>query len=133
MTWKLTTRDIRGRMIFLGTGTSHGIPVIGCGCAVCTSSNPRNYRTRCGVIFGLPEGNLLIDTPPDLRLQLVREGIGLVHAVVYTHAHADHLFGLDDLRMVSHYLGAEIPLYCPPGVEHRIREAFAYAFDPRAD
>ena len=129
----LTTRDIRGQMIFLGTGTSHGIPVIGCGCAVCTSPDPRNRRMRCGVVLGLPEGNLLIDTPPELRLQLVRERLGLIHAVVYTHVHADHLFGLDDLRIVAHYLGSEIPIHCPSWIEHRIREAFAYAFDCRAD
>jgi phosphoribosyl 1,2-cyclic phosphate phosphodiesterase len=80
--------------------------------------------------LGLPEGNLLIDTPPELRIQLVREGVGLVHAVAYTHAHADHLFGLDDLRIFPRYLGHEVPIYCEPEVEKAIRQSFAYAFDP---
>jgi phosphoribosyl 1,2-cyclic phosphate phosphodiesterase len=82
--------------------------------------------------LGLPEGNLLIDTPPELRIQLIREGLGLVHAVAYTHAHADHLFGLDDLRVFPRYLGHEVPIYCEPEVERAIRRSFAYAFDPAA-
>jgi phosphoribosyl 1,2-cyclic phosphate phosphodiesterase len=123
--------DIRNQLIFLGTGTSHGVPVIGCGCATCTNPNPRNQRTRCAVVWGLPEGNLLVDTPPDLRTQLLREGIGVVHAVLYTHEHADHLFGLDDLRIFSHYLGHDLPIYCDRPVEDRIRKVFDYAFDPQ--
>ena len=74
--------------------------MIGCDCAVCRSPNPRNHRYRCAVLVQTPEGNLLIDTPPELRLQLLREQIGVVHAVLYTHYHADHLFGLDDLRPI---------------------------------
>ena len=122
------SRDIAGQMIFLGTGTSVGVPTLGCDCAVCTSDNPRNNRTRCSVILGLPGGNLLIDTPPDLRHQLLRERIGIVHAVAYTHAHADHLFGLDDLRLMQFYLGDAVPLYCEPRVEARIRKSYDYAF-----
>jgi phosphoribosyl 1,2-cyclic phosphate phosphodiesterase len=76
----------------------------------------------------MPEGNLLIDTGPDLRFQLLREQIGIVHAVIYTHEHADHLFGLDDLRLFPFYLGHPIPLYCEELVERRIRRAFDYAF-----
>lgn len=123
-------KDIQGRLVFLGTGTSHGIPVLGCECQVCRSPNPKNFRTRCSVVLGLPEGNLLIDTPPELRLQLLREGIDRIHAVAYTHSHADHLFGLDDLRIFPTYLGGELPVYCEPIVEQRIRIAFDYAFDP---
>jgi phosphoribosyl 1,2-cyclic phosphate phosphodiesterase len=82
------------------------------------------------VILGLPGGNLLIDTPPELRLQLTREGIGLAHAVLYTHAHADHLFGLDDTRIFASYLDADLPIYCEASVEARIRQAFSYVFDP---
>ena len=115
-------------MVLLGTGTSVGVPAIGCDCAVCTSDNPRDRRTRCSVILGLPEGNLLIDTPPDLREQLLREQIGIVHAVVYTHEHADHIYGLDDLRLMQFYLGGPVPLYCEPKVEQRIRRSFDYAF-----
>jgi phosphoribosyl 1,2-cyclic phosphate phosphodiesterase len=128
---KLATTDIRGQLIILGTGTSVGVPAIGCGCRVCQSENPRNKRTRCGLALGLPDGNLLIDTTPDLRQQLLREGIGLVHAVVYTHDHADHVFGLDDLRLFPFYLGHAVPLYCEEYVERRIRQSFDYAFTNR--
>lgn len=124
------SQNISGQLVFLGTGTSHGVPMIGCSCATCTSSNPKNVRTRCGVILGLPEGNLLVDTPPELRIQLIREKIGLVHAVLYTHGHADHLFGLDDLRVFPRFLGRELPVYCEREVERIIRRSFSYAFDP---
>lgn len=118
-------------MIVLGTGTSVGVPAIGCGCPVCTSDDPKNNRTRCSVVLGLPEGNLLIDTPPDLRQQLLRERIGVVHAVLYTHEHADHLFGLDDLRLMQFYLNGPLPLYCEEWTEQRIRKSFDYAFRRR--
>jgi len=120
--------DLPGKLVFLGTGTSVGVPTIGCGCAVCQSTNPRNRRTRCGLALGLPEGTLLIDTTPDLREQLLRERIGLVHAVLYTHEHADHVFGLDDVRVLTYYLGHKLPLYCEEQVEARIRRSFDYAF-----
>ena len=128
MPHELLTTDVRGQMVFLGTGTSVGVPMIGCGCAVCRSDNPRNKRTRCSAVLGLPGGNLLIDTSPDVRAQLLREQIGIVHAVLYTHEHADHVFGLDDLRMMQFYLGGPVPLYCEPPVEDRIRKSFDYAF-----
>lgn len=119
-------------MIFLGTGTSIGVPVVGCGCPTCTSPDPRNNRLRCALVLGLPEGNLLVDTPPDLRTQLLREKIGLVHSTLYTHDHADHVFGLDDLRLFPYYLGHPLPIYCEEQVEDRIRKSFDYAFVPEA-
>jgi phosphoribosyl 1,2-cyclic phosphate phosphodiesterase len=119
-------------MILLGTGTSVGVPTIGCGCDVCQGGHPRNQRTRCAAILGLPDGNLLIDTPPDLRVQLLRERIGVVHAVAYTHEHADHIFGLDDLRLFPFYTGSAVPLYCEASVEDRIRKSFDYAFSNSA-
>lgn len=118
-------------MIILGTGTSVGVPAIGCDCPVCTSDDPHNNRTRCSVVLGLPGGTLLIDTPPDLRQQLLREKIGLVHAVLFTHEHADHVFGLDDLRLFPFYLGHPVPLFCEAKVESRIRKSFDYAFSDR--
>jgi phosphoribosyl 1,2-cyclic phosphate phosphodiesterase len=118
---------------FLGTGTSIGVPVIGCDCAVCQSSDPRNQRYRCGVLIRTPRGNLLIDTPPELRLQLLRARARLVHAVLFTHYHADHLFGLDDLRPVPRLLGGPVPLYCTAEVEGKIRQSFSYAFGPEAE
>src|SRR3954453_23397705 len=128
MTKPVLTTDIRGQFILLGTGTSVGVPAIGCGCDVCTSSDPHDKRTRCGALLGLPEGNLLIDTPPDLRQQMLRERVGIVHAVLFTHEHADHIFGLDDLRLFPFYLGHPVALYCEPLVEARIRKSFDYAF-----
>ncbi len=119
--------------IFLGTGTSVGVPMIGCDCAVCRSPNPRNHRYRCAVLVQTPQGNLLIDTPPELRLQLLRERVGVVHAVLFTHYHADHLFGLDDLRPIPFRLGGPVPLYCTAEVEGKIRTTFAYAFGPAAE
>ena len=121
----------KGQLIFLGTGTSHGIPVLGCDCPVCTSTNPKNRRTRSSVLLELPEGNILIDTAPEMRIQLVREGVRRVHAVMYTHDHADHLVGMDDLRIFPRYLGGPVPIYCERLVEERIRNVFDYAFDPR--
>ena len=81
------------KVTFLGTGTSQGVPMIGCDCPVCRSDNPRNNRTRSSVLLELPGGTLLIDTGPELRVQLVRERIPLVHAVLYTHYHADYNVG----------------------------------------
>lgn len=122
------TTDITGQMILLGTGTSVGVPAIGCGCPVCISGEPKNQRTRASVILGLPEGNLLIDTAPDLRQQLLRERIGIVHSVVYTHEHSDHVMGFDDLRLFQFYLGKPVPIYCNAAVRRRIEAAFDYAF-----
>src|SRR3954447_19413989 len=118
---------------FLGTGTSVGVPMIGCDCAVCRSPDPRNHRYRCSVLIGTPQGNLLIDTTPELRLQLLRARVKLVHAVLFTHYHADHLFGLDDLRPVARLLGAHVPLYCTGEVEGKIRSTFSYAFGPASE
>ena len=124
----IQTTDIRGQLVMLGSGTSVGVPAIGCPCEVCNSTDPRDNRTRCSIILGLPQGNLLIDTPPDLRMQLLRERIGIAHAVLFTHEHADHVFGLDDLRLFPFYLGHPVPLYCEEKVESRIRTSFDYAF-----
>lgn len=117
-------------LLFLGTGTSVGVPMIGCSCPVCLSTDPKNKRTRCSVLIRSAAGNLLIDTPPDLRTQLLREGIDLVHSILFTHQHADHVFGLDDVRVFCFYLGKDLPIYCEPYVEDFIRRAFSYAFDP---
>ncbi|HLW63903.1 MAG TPA: MBL fold metallo-hydrolase [Gemmataceae bacterium] len=113
---------------FLGTGTSVGVPVIGCNCAVCQSPNPRNHRYRCSALIHTPRGNILIDTTPELRLQLLRERVPVAHAVLYTHYHADHLMGLDDLRLFPRYLGHALPIYCTEETEQVIRRAFPYAF-----
>lgn len=107
--------------------------MIGCDCAVCTSTNPRNHRHRPSAIIKAPGGNILIDTTPELRLQLIRESINQVHAIVYTHYHADHLYGLDDARVLTWTIGGSMPLYCTEETETVIRRAFFYAFDPAND
>lgn len=122
----------RGRLTFLGSGTSTGVPVLGCDCAVCRSDDPRNWRTRPSVLLDLPEGRLLVDTSPEMRLQLLREGVGFVHAIAFTHAHADHLFGLDDARLFPRAIGGPVPVFCEAPVEESIRQIFSYAFADRA-
>lgn len=126
------TIDLRGQLVFLGTGTSVGVPCIGCGCEVCQSDDPRNQRLRCSVALGLPGGTLLIDTSPDMRTQVLRAKLPPVQATLYTHDHVDHLYGLDDLRMYAYMLGKPMPVYCEPQVEARIRRAFDYAFTEEA-
>jgi phosphoribosyl 1,2-cyclic phosphate phosphodiesterase len=121
-------RDIGGQLVFLGTGTSVGVPVVGCGCETCSSDDPRDSRSRTSVVLGLPGGALLIDTTPDLRTQLLRERIGRVDAVLYTHDHVDHVYGLDDIRPICFASGRSLPLSCEERVERRIRTAFDYAF-----
>ena len=119
------------RLVVLGSGTSTGVPVIGCECPVCRSDDPRDKRTRSSVLVQLPLGNLLIDTSPEMRLQLVRERVGVVHAIAYTHHHVDHLFGLDDARMFPHKIGGPVPIYCEAETEDVIRRVFHYAFEER--
>jgi phosphoribosyl 1,2-cyclic phosphate phosphodiesterase len=104
--------------------------MLGCDCDTCRSSSPKNHRYRSSVLIQLPRGNVLIDTGPEMRLQLLRERIGLVHAVLYTHYHADHTMGLDDLRLFPRYLGESLPAYCTEEVEQVIRRTFPYAFQP---
>jgi phosphoribosyl 1,2-cyclic phosphate phosphodiesterase len=118
---------------FLGTGTSVGVPMLGCRCHVCSSKNPKNHRYRCSVLIETPRGNILIDTSPELRLQLLRQGAHVVHAVLYTHYHADHMFGLDDVRPLCKFLPGPLPLYCTDEVAEKIRVAYSYAFGPAAN
>jgi len=116
------------RITFLGTGTSHGIPVIGCTCAVCRSRNPWDQRYRASVFVEVPGLKLLIDASPELRLQAVRAGIRQADAMLLTHAHADHIGGLDDLRIFSERSGRHFPIYGPASALARVRERFDYAF-----
>lgn len=121
-----------GDLIFLGTGTSHGVPMLGCECAVCQSVDPKNKRTRSSVILGFPEGNLLIDTSPDLRWQFLRERLLFADSILFTHPHVDHLFGLDETRRFSSLNGGKnVDVYCSEHVEREIRTKFAYVFDPQ--
>ncbi len=117
------------RLVILGSGTSFGVPQVGCGCAVCRSADPRDRRTRAAAVVEAQAGvRILIDTPPELRLQLLAADIGSVDAVLYTHDHADHLHGIDDLRAVSVRRG-RLPVYASPAVLERLGAHFPYIFD----
>ncbi len=118
------------RLTFLGTGTSFGVPVVGCRCETCTSPDPRDRRTRHGALLELEEGNLLVDTPPELRLQLVAAGVERVDAVWYTHVHADHVHGIDDLRVFTARHRRDLPVWAPRGMREELCRRFPYIFDP---
>ena len=114
----------------LGSGTSMGVPTIGCDCAVCHSSDPHDRRTRPSVMITYNGRNVLIDTTPDFREQALREKITHVDAVLYTHTHADHILGIDDLRPLSFYhKPGKLPLYATPHAAEFLRQMFRYIFD----
>ncbi|HEX5760241.1 MAG TPA: MBL fold metallo-hydrolase [Thermoanaerobaculia bacterium] len=117
------------RITMLGSGTSTGVPVIGCTCSVCTSKNPRNRRWRTGLRLELERGVALVDTPPDFREQALRFGVHRVDAVLFTHAHADHVFGLDDLRIFNFRQRTAIRCYASASTLGMLRRYFAYAFE----
>lgn len=118
------------RLTFLGTGTSFGVPVVGCGCETCTSSDPRDRRTRSASLLTLGDRRLLIDTPPELRLQLLAAGVGSVDGVWFTHPHADHLHGIDDLRIFTVRRERSLPAWTSSTHLPVIRDRFPYIFDP---
>lgn len=117
------------RLVFLGTGTSFGVPQIGCACRTCTSSDPRDRRTRTAALIESHGRRVLIDTPPELRLQLVGAGVASVDAVLFTHAHADHVHGIDDLRAVSAGRRAPIDVYGAPETIADLARRFDYIFN----
>lgn len=118
------------KLTFLGTGTSFGVPQIGCGCAVCRSPDPRDRRNRVSALVETDGGTrLLIDTPPELRLQLIANGIDRVDAVLFTHDHADHIHGIDDLRAITNRRNAPITMYGPADTLERLAQRFPYIFD----
>ena len=119
---------MKATLTVLGSGTSMGVPTIGCDCAVCTSSDPMDRRTRPSVMVQYGGRTVLIDTTPDFREQAIRERIRHIDAVLYTHAHADHILGLDDLRPLT-FRGVDIPLYADEKTRRRLREMFNYIFD----
>jgi phosphoribosyl 1,2-cyclic phosphate phosphodiesterase len=117
------------RLTFLGTGTSFGVPQIGCSCAVCRSADPRDRRSRSAALVEAGGAAILIDTPPELRLQLIAAGVSRVDAVLFTHEHADHISGIDDLRIFSVRQRQALPVYGPPETLDRLRGSFSYIFD----
>ena len=128
---EIKNSKVIAEMVIMGTGTSIGVPVVGCRCSVCLSDNPRNRRMRSGVLIRAPHGEMIIDAGPELRMQLVRERATLIRAAIFTHSHADHIMGIDDLRIFGFQMDDSVPLYCEEVVEEQIRQTFSYAFsDP---
>jgi phosphoribosyl 1,2-cyclic phosphate phosphodiesterase len=113
----------------LGSGTSMGVPTIGCSCRVCTSSDPHDHRTRPSVLVEYDGRVVLIDTTPDFRQQAIREKITRIDAILYTHAHADHILGLDDVRPISFRGEGKIPLYAHDPTADALESIFRYIFD----
>src|SRR5580692_6063478 len=113
----------------LGSGTSSGVPTIGCPCAVCSSDDPRDQRLRPSILIRYGGRAVLIDTTPDFRQQALRAHIERIDAIIYTHSHADHILGLDDVRPFNYRQRQEIPLYALPETLDAIRRVFRYAFD----
>lgn len=115
---------------FLGTGTSHGVPMIGCDCAVCRSSDPRDARLRPSIFVQTPGASVLVDAGPDLRTQALRHGIRRVDAILFTHGHADHILGMDDVRRFNAVMKRAMPCYGDARTLSEIRKTFHYVFDP---
>lgn len=119
------------KLLFLGTGTSAGVPMIGCDCPVCRSVDPRNRRDRASVYLSVGDLRVLVDTSPDIRMQAIRNDIRRVDTILITHAHVDHLFGLDEVRRFNTIQGDEpIPIYAGAPTLDDIRRIFDYIFHP---
>lgn len=116
-------------LTFLGTGTSVGIPMIGCDCATCRSTDPRDKRLRCSLHLRSPECEFIVDTGPDFRTQCLRENIRRVDAVIFTHSHMDHLTGFDELRRFTIEEEHSMPVYARPSCLHVLERMFTYAFN----
>ncbi len=117
------------KVTFLGTGTSQGIPVIGCGCAVCQSTDHRNNRLRVSVLVETDDQTIVIDSGPDFRYQMLRAGVKDLDAIIYTHEHKDHVAGLDDIRPYNYLLHKVIAIYATERVQMALRREFAYIFE----
>jgi phosphoribosyl 1,2-cyclic phosphate phosphodiesterase len=121
----------QGSILVLGSGTSLGVPMVGCRCKVCTSSDPRDRRLRPSVLLRLDDKRILIDTSPDFRYQALHFGIERLDAILYTHSHADHILGLDDVRPYNFLQKEEIPIYTSTETLETIQRIFHYVFDCR--
>ena len=120
-------------VIMLGTGTSHGVPMIGCDCAVCTSADPHDKRTRPSIFLRYGDVRILVDTTPELRLQCIANGINRIDAVLFTHHHADHVAGLDDLRRFNWLMKKPTPCYGSARTLENIKRMYLYAFEAAHD
>jgi phosphoribosyl 1,2-cyclic phosphate phosphodiesterase len=120
---------MKAKLTVLGSGTSMGVPTIGCDCAVCHSTDPHDKRTRPSIMLEYDGHVVLVDTTPDFREQAIRAQIKHVDAVLYTHTHADHILGIDDLRPLSFHRPNKIPLFARPESAQFLRAMFRYIFD----
>ncbi len=116
------------RITLLGTGTSQGVPVIGCQCEVCTSDDPRDNRLRCSILIEIDDRQLLVDTGPDFRQQCLREGIADVDAILFTHPHKDHIAGFDELRSIYFRRRSPIPFWATHATYKQLENEFHYFF-----
>lgn len=116
------------KITFLGTGTSQGIPLIACGCEVCNSSNPKDNRLRVSVMIEVDGKNMVIDSGPDFRQQMLRENVKTLEAVVFTHEHKDHVAGLDDVRAFNYFSGKHVDVYANEQVQVALKREFHYVF-----
>jgi phosphoribosyl 1,2-cyclic phosphate phosphodiesterase len=118
------------KVTVLGSGTSHGVPAIGCDCEVCTSTDPKDRRTRPSIYLESDRARILVDTSTDLRMQALAQNIRRVDAIVFTHNHADHVMGLDDVRRYNQMQNGAIPCYADAATIASLRQMFSYVFDP---
>ena len=117
------------RLTFLGTGTSQGVPMIGCGCEVCKSQDPRDKRLRASVLVEHEGLRVLVDAGPDFRYQMLRAGVSSLDAILLTHNHKDHTGGLDDIRAFNYHEKRATQIYCEKYVEESLRKEYSYAFE----
>lgn len=117
------------KVTFLGTGTSQGVPVISCKCAVCTSSDPRNRRLRSAVWIEVDGTSIVVDTGPDFRYQMLRSKVDTLDAVLFTHSHKDHIAGLDDIRAYNYFQQRAMDIYATPDTQEALRKEFGYIFE----
>lgn len=117
------------KLTFLGTGTSQGVPVIACECAVCASSDPRDKRLRVSVLIEVGGKNIVIDSGPDFRYQMLRAGVKKLDAILFTHEHKDHIAGLDDIRAFNYRMKQDMDVYATEAVEYALKREFHYIFD----
>jgi phosphoribosyl 1,2-cyclic phosphate phosphodiesterase len=119
------------KITFLGTGTSTGVPSVGCPCEVCHSGDPRDKRLRASILLDYDDRRVVVDTSSDFRQQALRVGLDRLDAVLFTHGHADHIFGLDDIRPFNFRTGRAVPCYADERTWETLRQVYSYIFDPK--